>query len=544
MACGPRCRKCGGFTASPGDEPVLAIAGGLLGLLLLACAVAPSASAVEAASDRVHITTSRLDLVFTLDGASPETWRACHPSCAQANAASGTAIRFTGSDDPPQPRLVLRDAGSSPGLTVDLQRLRFTAAVTEATPARIVTFEADLPVEGVRLVKSFEVSRDGYEVVMTARLLGPNAATFMAGRRLELELGAGRNVYPAPAAGFTAVLDRMKRVMVGGDGVRVLGDDNPSPTPLRAGDWAGFRNRFWAIVARSDGAVAVESRPAAGIALVPTAEPDRLSWRYTVYSGPLDNRALTRADPALGQLLFDGLWSWLRALSFGLLFLLRGWIAVLGHPGVAIIALAFSVKILLLPLATVAERLQEQVNATQARLQPAIDAIQAAHKGEERVRRTVALYREARVHPLYTLKSLLGFLIQFPVFIAVFDMLAEDFDLYRVPFLWIPDLSRPDDLLRLPFCLPFFGCYLNLLPFLMSGISAAALLRYHSPVLTPALVRRQRRNLLGMTLLFFLLFYTFPAGMVLYWTSTNAFQLVSQELGRLRRLWRRPRAVA
>jgi len=37
-----------------------------------------------------------------------------------------------------------------------------------------------------------------------------------------------------------------------------------------------------------------------------------------------------------------------------------------------------------------------------------------------------------------------------------------------------------------------------------------------------------------MTLLFFLLFYTFPAGMVLYWTSTNLFQLVSQELKRMR----------
>jgi membrane protein insertase Oxa1/YidC/SpoIIIJ len=40
---------------------------------------------------------------------------------------------------------------------------------------------------------------------------------------------------------------------------------------------------------------------------------------------------------------------------------------------------------------------------------------------------------------------------------------------------------------------------------------------------------------MGMTLLFFLLFYTFPAGMVLYWTSTNSFQLVIQEVGRLRR---------
>jgi YidC/Oxa1 family membrane protein insertase len=371
------------------------------------------------------------------------------------------------------------------------------------------------------------------------RLLGPNAAAFAAGRRLELELGAGRRLFAAPAAGFAAMLDRVSRVVVAGGIVRVVGDDRRDPTPLRAGDWVGFRSRFWAIVLRSDGASVLETRPGTSVVLVPAHDPERLSWRYTFYSGPLENRALTKADPVLEELLFSGLWSWLRALSFALLFLLRGLTALVGHPGVAIVALAVSVKLLLLPLTAVAERLQEKVNATQARLQPGIDAIKAAHRGEERARRTLALYREEGVHPLYALKSLLGFLIQLPVFIAVFDMLAEDFDLYRVSFLWIRDLSRPDELLRLPMCLPFFGCHLNLLPFVMSGVSLAALLRFHSPVLTPPLARRQRRNLMGMTLLFFLLFYTFPAGMVLYWTSTNFFQLAGQELGRLRRHRRR-----
>jgi len=507
----------------------------LLGLLLLVCASALPVSADEAGGDPIHITTTRLDLVSSLDGASPMEWRACYPSCALADAASGTSVGFTGYDDPPQARLVLRSSGAP----VDLLRLRFTAAVTEDARARIVTFKADLPAEGVRVVKSFEVSKEGYEVVMTVRLLGPNAAAFMAGRRLELELGAGRGLFPAPAAGFSAILNRVKPVVVGGAGVRVLGDDSGTPTPLHAGDWAGFRSRFWAIVQRPDGAGALELRPGSSIALVPAGEPARLSWRYTFYSGPVENRALTSADPELGQLLFAALWSWLRVLSFGLLFLLRGLTAIIGYPGIAIVALAVSVKVLLLPLTTVAEHLQEQVNAAQARLQPGIDAIKAAHKGEERTRRTLALYREEGVHPLYTLRSLVGFLIQFPVFIAVFDMLAEDFDLHRVSFLWIQDLSRPDALLRLPLCLPFFGCHLNLLPFLMSGISVAALLRFHSPILTPPLVRRQRRNLMSMTLLFFLLFYTFPASMVLYWTSTNSFQLASQELGRLRR-YRRP----
>src|SRR5262249_4265868 len=131
------------------------------------------------------------------------------------------------------------------------------------------------------------------------------------------------------------------------------------------------------------------------------------------------------------------------------------------------------VKLLLLPLTLVADRLQEQVNLAEARLQPGLEAIKAAHRGEERTRRTIALYREQGVHPLYALKSLAGFLIQLPAFLAVFDMLAENFDLHRAPFLWIRDLSRPDMLFRLSFCIPFFGCDLNALPFLMSGVSLA-----------------------------------------------------------------------
>ena len=490
--------------------------------------IALPVSAEETGGNRIRVTTSRLDLVFSLDRASPVGWRACHPSCARTDVGQVTSVRFTDRDDPPQARLYLR----GPGPPVDLQGLRFTADLGEGARARMVTFRSDLPGGGVRMTKSFEISREGYEVVMTVRLSGEKAAAFAAGRRLELELGAGRGLLPAPAPGFSAMLDRVSRVVIAASGVSAVSDDARDPTPLGAGDWVGFRGRFWAVLVRPDEAGVLEPRPGASAALVTADEPGRLSWRYTFYSGPLESRALTRADPGLERLLFSGLWSWLRALSLALLFLLRGLTALVGQPGLAIVALAVSVKVFLLPLALVAERWQEQVNATQARLQPGLDAIKAAHRGEERARRTLGLYREEGVHPLYTLRSLLGVLIQLPVFVAVFDMLAEDFDLNQVAFLWIQDLSRPDELLRLSVCLPFFGCHLNLLPFLMSGVSLAALLRFRASALTPSLVRRQRRNLMGMTLLFFLLFYTFPAGMVLYWTSTNALQLAGQEVRR------------
>jgi len=440
----------------------------------------------------------------------------------------GTSVRFTGRDDPPQARLYL----GGPGAPVDLRGLRFTAGLTEGAHARLATFSSDLPGGGVHIVKSFAVSREGYEVVMTVQLSGEKAAESTAGRRLELELAAGRDLLPAPAPGFSAMLDRVSRVIIAPGGVRDVGDVARDPAPLGAGDWVGFRGRFWAVLLRSSDAGLLEPRSGAILGLVTPDQPGRLSWRYTFYSGPLERGALTSAGPGLERLLFSGLWSGLRALSLALLLLLHWLIGLVGQPGLAIVLLAVSVKLLLLPVAVVAERWQERVNVIQARLQPGLDAIKAAHRGEERARRTMALYREEGVHHLYTLWSLFGVLIQLPVFIAVFDMLAEDFDLSGAGFLWIRDLSRPDALGRLPVCLPFFGCDLNLLPFLMSGLSLAALFRFRSSVLTPALVRKQRRNLAGMTVLFFLLFYTFPAGMVLYWTSTNAVQLVAQELKR------------
>ncbi len=504
--------------------------------LAVASMAAPmaAAAAVDAArmrGDRVEVSTEYLRLVFSLDGANPVRWEACHPVCDGAAGSPPRSVAFTTENDPPAARLTLRGAG----LDVDLDRLRFTAEITENDHARVVTFRSKLPVSDVAIEKSFEVSRRRYETVMTARLVGAGAATFGAGRRFGVELSAGAGLFPAPAPGFSAALEGLRRVVVVDGNVATIAADPPGRPAFHRGDWAGFRSRFWTLLLRAGDPATLEARSGATAPLLVIGEPGAISARVTVYSGPVEYTSLTRSASELGRLLFSGLWLWLRVLSLALLFILRGLTAIAGHPGLAIIALAATVKVLMLPLSTVADRLQQQVSATQAVLQPRIDAIKAAHRGEARTRQIVELYRAERVHPLYTLKSLVGVLIQIPVFIAVFDMLAENFALYRVPFLWIADLSRPDELFALPVGLPFFGQHVNLLPFLMTGIALTASLRFESPVLTPALLRRQRRSLVGMAVAFFVLFYTFPAGMVLYWTSTNALQLASREVGRWRR---------
>jgi YidC/Oxa1 family membrane protein insertase len=500
----------------------------MFALVLTACAIVVPEWA-KASEDIVSVATAKLDLAFSARGANPVRWRACHPSCAATDSGKGTSVRFAGVGDPPPVRLLLR-GGDRP---VDLDGLPFAAEI--GNDARTVTFRANLPVDGVRLEKSFELSPEGYEVAISVRFSGPNAASFLKDQQLELEISPGRSFYPAPGAGFAPMLERVSGAVVTEAGAQTV-DDRRDPIRLGPRDWAGQRSRFWAIVGFSETGGVVDPRSITAM-VIRLGEPplERREWRCTLYSGPVEQSALDRAAPALDRMLLSGLWSWLRALALGLSWLLNRLSVIVGSPGVGVVGLAVLVKLLLLPLTALAERLQEQVNATQARLEPQMAAVRTAYRGEERTRRTLALYREEGVHPLYTLKSLIGVLIQLPVFIAVFDMLAEDFGLNGVRFLWIPDLSRPDSFAQLPVCLPFFGCDLNVLPFLMAGVSFVVLLRFRAMALTPTLVRRQRRNLAGMNTLFFLLFYTFPAGMVLYWTSTNAFQLASEEA---RRLWR------
>ena len=103
------------------------------------------------------------------------------------------------------------------------------------------------------------------------------------------------------------------------------------------------------------------------------------------------------------------------------------------------------------------KRWQQEVNAIQAWLQPRLKNIKTNYTSEEAHQRTLALYQEKGISPMFTVKSLAGLLIQIPIFIAVFDMLGESIMLKGQGFLWINDLSRPDQWMNLPFVIPYFG---------------------------------------------------------------------------------------
>jgi hypothetical protein len=109
-----------------------------------------------------------------------------------------------------------------------------------------------------------------------------------------------------------------------------------------------------------------------------------------------------------------------------------------------------------------------------------------------------------------------GLLLQIPFFIAAYQFLSRTSMLSGVSFLFLKNLNAPDGLLALP-GLPAF----NFMPLLMTAVNIASSLIY-----TKGLGKRERIQLFGMALVFLILLFDSPSGLVLYWTMNNVYSLV------------------
>ncbi len=250
---------------------------------------------------------------------------------------------------------------------------------------------------------------------------------------------------------------------------------------------------------------------------------------YISYSKEISE--LDSIDPVLTKLRYSHLWKPLAVLAWSIEWILVFIKNTTGLSwGLAILALALALKILLLPISLRTLRSQRKVAEYQTLLEPKIAKIKAEFKGEEAHIRIMDAHKVLGLSPLFTLKPLLSTLIQIPVLIAVFNVLGEVPNLMGSSFLWIKDLSYPDSVAQLPIVIPLLGSSFNLLPVLMTIITIVSTILFRNRHAPDGEVRRQKRNLYFMAFAFLILFYPFPASMVLYWTAANALQLLQQRI--------------
>ncbi len=460
-------------------------------------------------------------VLVDLTGGLPAHWESCADSCVGGSGPRETMLRAGEGGG----RLRWEVPGN-PAATRALESLAYAAEVAYTSRDAVVTLRSREPFQGTHLIHRYDLLLAGY--TLSASLQVP------AGARLVLE--SGQVFVPEPLPGLASIYGDVDAVRVTAAGQAVLLRDPATAVrvPVAGGQWVGVRNRFWALLVRPATDVTVDvgmvapDRPRLGVQDGHGAR----SLDAVLYAGPIERGRLTAVDPVLDGLLFAALWDWLRELSFGLLYLLERWYRVMNSYGVAVLLLSLSIKVLTWPLTAVAERWQDEVNRLRSALKPDLDAVRREFRGEEAHRRTLEVYRQHGVSPLFPLRSLLGFLIQIPILIAAFDMLGQNFGLNGASFLWIRDLALPDRWITLPTILPFFGGHLNLLPLVMTALTVLAARLKQDPSLSVELRTGQRRQLYAMAAVFFVLLYSFPAGMVLYWTSNNLWHLLRVVGGR------------
>ena len=93
--------------------------------------------------------------------------------------------------------------------------------------------------------------------------------------------------------------------------------------------------------------------------------------------------------------------------------------------------------------------------------------------------------------------------------------------------MWIKDLSEPDRLFQLPFSLPILGNEFNILPILMT-IGMFVQQKFTMTKATGEAAQQQKIMLIIMPLMFGVIFYRMPAGLVLYWFINSTLMLLTQ----------------
>jgi YidC/Oxa1 family membrane protein insertase len=233
------------------------------------------------------------------------------------------------------------------------------------------------------------------------------------------------------------------------------------------------------------------------------------SREIEIYVGPKELGLLADVGSHLERTVDLG-YAWVSPLTRAFGGLLHACYAVIPNYGVGIILLTVLVRVATAPLTS----RQMRSMAKMGNLQPRIKELQEkfADDRQRQSQEMMKLYKESGVNPL---GGCLPILLQFPVFIGLYYALQSSIDLRHAPFFgWIRDLSAPEQVGTLPFVdLP-----IRVLPLVMGASMVLQQRLTPSTSMDPA---QARMMMTVMPVMFTVLFYQFPSGLVLYWLVSN-----------------------
>lgn len=188
----------------------------------------------------------------------------------------------------------------------------------------------------------------------------------------------------------------------------------------------------------------------------------------------------------------------------------------LSHSIIAsIVLLSLVVNVLVLPLYKRADSIQEEENKIQKGLEKGIKHIRKTFKGDERMMMLQTYYRQNNYNPIFVLRSSVSLLLQIPFFIAAYSFLSNLVMLQGASLGPIVNLGSEDKLITIG------SISINVLPVLMTLINIVS-----GTVFSKGKPVKTKVQLYCTALVFLVLLYRSPSGLVLYWTLNNVFSLV------------------
>lgn len=293
-------------------------------------------------------------------------------------------------------------------------------------------------------------------------------------------------------------------------------------------DWLALTRKYTSVIVKPEANLPVDSVRAKQLApdimeaILKTQRFEipalgQVSHECLIYAGPNRYDDLKSFGYGFQKIISKG---WFGPLKLGMLIIMNWCYDWIPNYGVAIILLTVIIKILFTPLTHISFDSMRKMQA----LNPKIKALQETYKKEpQRLQKELMnLYKKNKVNPL---SGCLPLALQMPIFIALYQALSQAVELRGASFFgWIKDLSAPDRLFQLPFSIPFLGDGINVLPLIMIGSMLWQQKLSPSHGMSP----EQEKIMFFMPIMFGVVFYQLPSGLVIYWTLSNFLTIFHQ----------------
>lgn len=496
--------------SAPGTVPASAGAG------TAGAATPPGSSAAPAAkSERITVETDVMRVTFDTEGGSVVRTEFLKHT-ADSNA-KGTTSTFVLLQDDPTHTYVANSGLIGGDFPNHKTVMNFSGdkQLKEGADALTVRFESP-PQGGVKLVKTYTLRRGAYEVPVKHEVVNAGSAPVAPQLYVQLVRGAttsGGSFLTNPTGTFTgpAVYTPAQKYQK----VEFADIDKNKATFEKDADsgWVAMVQHYFASAwvlpdgvkhenfvrkvgnLYSVGMIAPMQAVAPGATQVVEAK---------LFTGPQEEKTLEQVAPGLDLVKDYGIFTILAKPLYWLLDKLHG---VIGNWGWSIMALVLLIKIAFYWLQAKGYESMAKMKA----INPRVMQLRERYKDnpQQMQQEMMRIYREEKVNPF---GGCLPILVQIPVFIALYWVLLSSVEMRNAPWIgWIRDLSAPD---------PYF-----ILPVVMT---LTTLLQTALNPVPPDPM--QAKMMWFMPLIFSVMFFFFPAGLVLYWITNNVLSIAQQWL--------------